>query len=165
MPTPTRPTTGGPVESSWGQEVHDQAFLPSAGAWVGAAAAAYNVAIGWNATNDPGGWLVGGAGSAFLQCPADGDGLYLIMARWSIHPGAGANVIVQGDMRIGVAPRTYSVSAYAPANYVSPWQTVIDKLIAGEQIRCVGALPTGAGGQFGVSHIRLVRLGRDWGVA
>lgn len=78
MPDPTRPVAGAPIDTDWGQQVHDATFTPkgcrvSSGSAVSVGTSYAQCQLN-NADDDPGGWLA----SDVLTVPAGAGGLYLI---------------------------------------------------------------------------------------
>lgn len=76
MPDPTRPVAGAPVDTDWGQQVHDNVFTPKGTRVAGGASSAVGTSYAQlqlnTASDDPGGWLA----SDSLTVPVAGDGLY-----------------------------------------------------------------------------------------
>ena len=76
MPDPTRPVSGGPVASEWGQAVHDATFTPRGTRVAGGATVSVGTTFAQlqlnTAVDDPGGWLAGDA----ITIPSGGAGLY-----------------------------------------------------------------------------------------
>ena len=76
MPDPTRPVAGAPIDTDWGQQIHDRVFQPKG------VRSRHNTTqtvgttfeqLGINtADDDPGGWLA----SDTLTVPAGAGGLY-----------------------------------------------------------------------------------------
>ena len=78
MPDPTRPVAGAPIDTDWGQQVHDRTFQPKgvrAHQAVGghsSVGSTYEQLGVDTADDDPGGWL----GSDELEAPTGSGGLY-----------------------------------------------------------------------------------------
>lgn len=76
MPDPTRPVAGAPIDTDWGQQVHDNVFTPKGARVAGGASTAVGTTLEQLQLNslvdDPGGWLA----SDSLTVPVAGDGLY-----------------------------------------------------------------------------------------
>src|SRR5262245_19659343 len=88
MPDPTRPVAGAPIDTDWGQQIHDRVFQPKgsrdhAGTGMGSSVGGtYEQLVIDTADDDPAGWLgsdelevptgAGGLYSYYLRCNADG---------------------------------------------------------------------------------------------
>ena len=78
MPDPTRPVAGAPIDTDWGQQVHDATFTPRGVRVAGGASTSVgNTTTGEQlqlntAVDDPAGWLA----SDSLTVPAGAGGLY-----------------------------------------------------------------------------------------
>ena len=76
MPDPTRPVAGAPIDTDWGQQVHDRTFTPRGVRVAGGATSSVDAAFEQlqlnTAVDDPGGWL----SSDTLEVPAGGGRLY-----------------------------------------------------------------------------------------
>ena len=81
MPDPTRPVAGAPIDTDWGQQVHDATFTPKGVRVAGGTASSVDAAFEQlqlnTATDDPGGWLA----SDTLTVPAGAGGLYEMFMR------------------------------------------------------------------------------------
>jgi hypothetical protein len=92
MPDPTRPVAGAPIDTDWGQQVHDRVFQPKGVRGHGAAdnnvGSAYERLPLDTADDDPGGWLTGGDS---YEVPAGAGGLYLYVMRVQTNGGSGSN--------------------------------------------------------------------------
>lgn len=77
MPDPTRPVAGAPIDTDWGQQIHDRVFTPKGSRVAGGSATAVGTTLEQlqlnTAVDDPGGWL----SSDSLTVPSGGTGLYL----------------------------------------------------------------------------------------
>lgn len=86
MPDPTRPVAGAPIDTDWGQQVHDRVFQPKGTrvhCLLGGASsvgATYEQLALDTADDDPGGWL----GSDELEVPTGGGGLYAYWLRLNV---------------------------------------------------------------------------------
>lgn len=81
MPDPTRPVAGAPIDTDWGQQIHDRVFTPKGTRVAGGAASSISAVTPSvaqlqlnTAVDDPGGWL----SSDTLTVPVGGAGLYQI---------------------------------------------------------------------------------------
>lgn len=76
MPDPTRPVAGAPIDTDWGQRVHDATFTPNGCRVSGGSASTVGTSFVQlqinTADDDPGGWLA----SDHLTVPAGEGGLY-----------------------------------------------------------------------------------------
>lgn len=78
MPDPTRPVAGAPIDTDWGQQVHDRVFQPpgvrahQAAGGASAVSGTYEQLGIDTADDDPGGWLA----SDKLTVPTGRGGLY-----------------------------------------------------------------------------------------
>lgn len=78
MPDPTRPVAGAPIDTDWGQQIHDRVFQPKgtrvhcAPGGASSVGATYEQLAIDTADDDPGGWL----GSDELEVPTGAGGLY-----------------------------------------------------------------------------------------
>lgn len=78
MPDPTRPVADAPIDTDWGQQVHDRVFQPpgvmahQASGGASSVGATYEQLGIDTADDDPGGWL----GSDELEVPTARGGLY-----------------------------------------------------------------------------------------
>ena len=88
MPDPTRPVADAPIDTDWGQQVHDAIFTPKGAMVAGGAATACGTIFEQlqlnTAVDDPGGWLAADA----LTVPAGAGGLYDWSVRWSTDNGS-----------------------------------------------------------------------------
>lgn len=96
MPDPTRPVAGAPIDTDWGQQVHDNVFQPrgvrASGSTHNSVGSAYEQLPIDVADDDPGGWLSGDT----LTVPTGGGGLYSWSLRVSVVNGtASQRTIVQ----------------------------------------------------------------------
>lgn len=77
MADPTRPVAGAPIDTDWGQQVHDRVFTPRGARVSGGGSTSVGTTLEQVQLNtgddDPGGWL----GSDKLTVPAGAGGLYL----------------------------------------------------------------------------------------
>jgi hypothetical protein len=157
MPVPTRPSTGGPVESVWGQEVHDRIFLPAGGIFRGGAAVGVAPAkCKLTALSDPGGWLSGGD---TLVCPADAEGVYLVAASMRIELTAGGAASVVGQLAIAGA--TFEPSYYLPSAPLAvnlQFSPVLLPVAVGQQVYLAGLSPA-ANVLFYALTLDLIRVG------
>jgi hypothetical protein len=159
MPTPTRPSTGGPVESSWGQEVHDGLFLPAGGHWIGTGAAvATGVVLPLAAVSDPGAWL-SAPGVANLIVPPDGAGLYLIDGRLSASVGASGTLEINGEMLYGAG--SYTFTALKSTFHYAAFSTVVP-LVVGDLVRFRVNSPPAI--TWAMHFVRVVRIGATFGL-
>jgi hypothetical protein len=76
MPDPTRPVAAAPIDTDWGQQVHDRVFTPKGTRVSGGASSSIGSALAQlqlnTADDDPGGWLAADT----LTVPAGAGGLY-----------------------------------------------------------------------------------------
>lgn len=76
MPDPTRPAADAPIDTDWGQQIHDAVFTPKGTSVAGGVASGVNATLEQlqlnTAVDDPGGWLAADA----LTVPAGAGGLY-----------------------------------------------------------------------------------------
>ena len=88
MPDPTRPVPGAPIDTDWGQQVHDATFTPPgtrvAGGTSTATGTTYEQLQLNTATDDPGGWLA----SDSLTVPTGKGGLYAFSLNISTDNGS-----------------------------------------------------------------------------
>lgn len=86
MPDPTRPVAGAPIDTDWGQQVHDRVFQPKGvrchgdSQAVGVTPSQLNLN---HVDDDPGGWLA----SDTLTVPSGAGGLYSYGLRVSTDDG------------------------------------------------------------------------------
>lgn len=87
MPDPTRPVAGAPIDTDWGQQIHDRVFQPKgvrchadtgSGSSVGTTFVQLQIDV---ADDDPGGWL---GGSDSLTVPTGAGGLYSYNLRLNV---------------------------------------------------------------------------------
>jgi hypothetical protein len=75
MPDPTRPVAGAPIDTDWGQQVHDRVFQPK-GVRVSGDVQAIGLSAAQcdlsNIVDDPGGWMSGDTATV----PSGAGGLY-----------------------------------------------------------------------------------------
>ena len=92
MPDPTRPVADAPIDTDWGQQVHDAIFTPKGTRVAGGAATACGTIFEQlqlnTATDDPGGWLAADA----LTVPAGAGGLYQWALNWSTDNGSAGEI-------------------------------------------------------------------------
>ena len=159
MPVPTRPSTGGPIESSWGQEAHDGVFTPTGGQW-GPSGPGVGGAINMplTAVDDPDGWL-GADGQSSLFVPADGDGLYTITAQARLTVAGAAQVTLQ--IFYG-ALLTEDARYWGAAGGFVHGAAVTAPLLAGDEIRFRGA---GAVTNAVMVLATITRIGRTYGLS
>lgn len=100
MPDPTRPVAGAPIDTDWGQQIHDRVFeprgtrvhaAPGSGSSVGTTFAQLQLDT---ADDDPGGWL----GSDELEVPTGAGGLYSYTLR--VNVDGDNNEAVRLEMRV-----------------------------------------------------------------
>lgn len=88
MPDPTRPVAGAPIDTDWGQQVHDAVFTPKGTPVAGGASSSVGTTLAQlqlnTAVDDPGGWL----SSDTLTVPTGAGGLYEVMLRATTQNGA-----------------------------------------------------------------------------
>lgn len=76
MPDPTRPSAGAPIDTDWGQQVHDAVFTPRGCRVAGGATVSVGTTFAQlqlnTAVDDPGGWLA----SDHIELPSGATGLY-----------------------------------------------------------------------------------------
>lgn len=166
MPTPTRPVSGAPIASAWGQPVHDDTFAPK-GSKVTGAVVAMLAGAAWRflpmdtAESDPGGWL--DAVNDRLQVPVGAEGLYTGFVWCTSDDGATSDstrvaVLVNG-VEVGRANELQE-----GADAITLVIPLLETFAAGDLIT-VRALQVGTGARANVRMRRLsfVRLGRELG--
>lgn len=163
MPTPTRPSTGAPIESSWGQELHDQAFLPAGGRWHSQSTliGTVQVPVALVADDDPGVWL-SAAGATQLVVPADGDGLYVceLFAR----PTAADTGAHLYHVHLNGAP-VVSGAYDLPSNTAAGLSASgLLKLAVGDILQFLYWQRPTAAGRLDLQRWTLTRVGRAWGL-
>ena len=83
MPDPTRPVAGAPIDTDWGQQIHDRVFQPKGVRAHQASGGSSTVGTTYEqlgidtADDDPGGWLSSDA----LTVPTGAGGLYVFFLR------------------------------------------------------------------------------------
>ena len=159
MPVPTRPSTGGPIESSWGQEAHDGVFVPTGGRWGAAGSVGTDVNIPMAAVDDPDDWLTPG-GTANLIVPADGAGLYVIAAEARLTVAGVAQVTFQ--MYYGASGLSEDARYWGAAGAFVHGASVVAELATGDEIRFRG---TGPVTNAVMVRATLTRIGRSYGIA
>lgn len=110
MPDPTRPVAGAPIDTDWGQQVHDRVFEPKgtrthadtgSGSTITSTFAQLQLDT---ADDDPGGWLTG---SDSLVVPTGAGGLYSYTLR--INADGNNNEAIRPELRVNgtgyVSPR------------------------------------------------------------
>lgn len=163
MPTPTRPSTGAPIESGWGQEVHDAAFLPAGGRWRSQSSAinSLQLPIALVADTDPGVWL-SAPGATSLVVPADGAGLYAcdVFCR----PNVGDtglwywHVYLNGAMALGWEGDTPNNQAFG----MSAGATL--PLVAGDVLQFLWWQRPTAVARLDLQRWTMTRIGHAWGL-
>jgi hypothetical protein len=150
MAIPTRPSTGAPIESTWGGAVHDQAFTPP-----GTVANSAVVTTGTANAKDP--LTVGGPNLNAGDFLAPTDGLYLIIGRWILTP-LGAGVWLQPNVQVDgvtLAPAGFSK---ADVNGSVVTREYVRRLTAGQRVSFWafgGGSMSGAGVQVFAEVVRL----------
>jgi len=160
MPVPTRPSTGGPIESSWGQETHDGVFTPAGGEWVEGAGVGDAVPMLMVTATDPSEFLPGGAGDTLIV-PTDGDGLYELGVNARCAASAGTlylNMSITGSQTLTLVDQG---NAIAGVTHVSSGATLM--LAAGDQIQV--SIDANAATGCTMTRITLTRIGAGWGLA
>jgi hypothetical protein len=166
MPTPTEPISGASIASAWGSSIHQYVFTPagfiggSGGAVTMLAGEAYTD-IPFDATSDPGTWY--GADTAVV--PADGAGLYLIVASLVSDGGATTGttgvVLRRNGSEIGRAQ-----AANEGANDVGLTVVAIEALDDADVISLRGRnLGTGTRPDVYVRRLTIIKLGNEIGIA
>jgi hypothetical protein len=163
MTIPTRPVSGAPIASVWGQEIHDRVFAPKGGevagtlgTSVGTTPSGLNISI---ATDDPGGWL----GTNLIEAPADSEGLYLIVVRMNTVNGATTSatraILLLNDAEVARAEQ----DGENAVNVIVSVVAMLD-LVPGDQLK-VQAQKRGTGTSPDVELLSLewTRLGAEHG--
>lgn len=163
MTIPTRPVSGAPIASVWGQEVHDRIFAPKGGevagtvdTSVGTTPSGLNISI---ATDDPGGWL----GTHLIEAPADSEGIYLVVVTVNSVNGATTSatrvILLLNDVPVARSQE----DGEAAVNVVVTVVTMLD-LVPGDQLK-VQAQKRGTGTSPDVELLSLAwtRLGAEHG--
>ena len=178
MPVPTRPSTGGPIESSWGQETHDGVFTPAGGSWtIPNFVHNKTLALPLDAADDPSGWLAGGDGTRDLITPTDGDGKYLVSMSLVWVPSAGTHnnatmrfyALINDDRVFSDGSRLQGAQFFTAPNDADNLITAtgeLGPLVAGDVVTFrYGVDPDPADVGLTVSgFVRMTRLGRTIGL-
>jgi hypothetical protein len=151
MPVPTRPVAGAPIESAWGQAVHDSGFKP-----VGCRASAASTTttpLPLTAVTDPAGMV----GSNRITIPANREGLYLAVCNWSAPSTAGTYRLVMAVNGTIVAKCTLNAaSGVTNMGGVLDW---VGRLVAGDYLDIQIA---GVAAAVSIDNLTVTRLGDSW---
>lgn len=133
MPDPTRPVAGAPIDTDWGQQVHDRVFQPPGCRVSGngqTVASSYELLEIDTAVDDPGGWRSGDT----LTVPTGRGGLYQISTLVSTVNGQdGFNTSVQVRVN-GSAKVKYVIGHDDSGALQTGGGTILQELSAGDEI-------------------------------
>lgn len=134
MPDPTRPVAGAPIDTDWGQQVHDRIFEPPgvrvADSDVQAVGSTYEQLGLDTVVDDPGGWLSGDT----LTVPTGRGGLYLINTLVHTQDGGnGFNTVVQVRVN-GTSRVKYSIGHDDSGAVQTGGGIILIELSAGDDI-------------------------------
>ena len=167
MPVPTRPSTGGPIESSWGQETHDGVFTPAGGKWVHPSANVPGQSYPLNALDDPSGWLLGGDGTPTLTVPADGGGLYLVTVQTYVFINPNINFYVAVALNGSIAPVDGAIAGTMSMSIAATYYQSLSgqmELVPGDTLLINGTW-SDLGSYSTTHYVRIARIGWTVGLA
>lgn len=158
MPDPTRPVAGAPIDSAWGQAVHDATFTPRGVRVAGGSSSSVGTTLAQlqlnTATDDPGGWLA----SDTLTVPAGEGGLYLFALRLSSDNGSVGEVTRYG-LKLNGAQLAFAQLDNDGATAVFGALSGIVDLSAGDTLNAWASKSGGLNPDVLVRELSLIRLG------
>jgi hypothetical protein len=167
MAIPDRPVAAAPIETEWGQAVHDYTFAPSGctvhgttGTSLGGTLSKMNLSI---ADDDPGGYL--NAANNRVVIPSGGEGLYSVFLKVrSVNGSAGAGYQTRASIYLNGTGVAYDNDDNAGATNVVVTVIWIGDLAAGDHIE-VYAQKRGGGTapDVTVEALTVVRMGSELG--
>ena len=162
MPDPTRPVAGAPIDTDWGQQVHDAVFTPKGALVAGGTATPCGTTFEQlqlnTAVDDPGGWLA----SDTLTVPSGAGGLYDWALRWSTDNGSVgeiARLLVKVNGANYLETRLDSDGTTAVFGGISG----LTELAAGDTINVWGAKSGGTDPDILVRELSFVRRASELG--
>lgn len=164
MPDPTRPVAGAPIDTDWGQRVHDQTFTPQGTRVAGGAASGVGTTLEQlnlnTAIDDPGGWLASDA----LTVPADAGGVYLFALSGTSSGGTAGSTNTRLTLRVNGAEVARAQHENEGASAIRLNMAGVLALDAGD-VLTVYARNSSASPEADVevTELALVRLGTELG--
>lgn len=161
MTTPDRPTSGGPIESAWGQEVHDRVFASKAALCSGNATSINDASDQTlpidTALDDPGGWV--DTANNRLEVPTGAGGIYLIIADFSATTGAVGSE-TRGSIYVNGTKVTAAVEQNEAGGTIRWTAITIEDLSAGDIITATARLlhDAGANPSVALTHLNVMFL-------
>jgi hypothetical protein len=163
VPDPTRPVAGAPIDTDWGQRVHDQVFTPQGTRVAGGASSSVGTTLAQlqlnTAVDDPGGWL----SSDSLTVPTDEGGLYAAMLTATSQNGSSSGDFTRIVLRVNGTEAMRMQADSDGSQLVWMSATRLLDLAAGDVLNVWAQKSGGANPDVLVRALDVVRLGSAMG--